>query len=223
MPTMELPLELEVPTCVRCKKIHLDRMDQKALRAVYMRSLQSRVCVALDVLHEHVSWRWLESRLGISQGYVSRLRAKAGCPSPELAVLLAMLATDPSLLGEIESFWATPDSTWQPSRRNPAPPTRRVRPPESGAQRRLAEVRDQTDIVSVIGQYVKLRRSGVDYCGACPFHKDKDADFHVSVSRQFYYCFGCKRSGDVVSFLVEKEKRTQADVVADLTSRAGIE
>ena len=226
MPTMELAPELEVPTCGRCKELHLDRMDQKALaqqlRDTYMRSLRDRVCIALDVLRQHVSWRWLEMRLGISQGYVSRLRARAGNPSPELVGLLALLATDPSLLGELESFWATPDSSWQPSRRNPAPPTRRVRPQDSGAQRKLAEIRDRTDIVSVIGQYVKLLRSGADYFGACPFHEDQDASFHVSVSKQFYYCFGCQRSGDAIRFLCDKENRTQADVVADLARRAGV-
>ncbi len=223
MPTMELPPELELPTCGRCKELHLDRMDQKALaqqlRETYKRSLQDRVCIALDVLRQHVPWRWLEIKLGISQGYVSRLRAKAGNPSPELAVLLALLATDPSLLGELESFWAMPAS--QPFRRNPAPPSRRVRPPDSGAQRKLAEIRDRTDIVSVIGQYVKLLRCGADYFGACPFHEDQDGNFHVSVRKQFYYCFGCKRSGDAISFLCDKENRTQADVVADLARRLG--
>ena len=228
MPTMELPPELAVPSCGRCKELHLDRMEQDALvqqlRDTYTRSLQGRARIALDALRQHVSGRRLEMTLGLSQGYLSRLRARAGNPSSELVALLALLAMDPSLLNELERFWAMPDASWQPLGWNATSTSRRGRrqPGSRRTERKLAEIRDRTDIVSVIGQYVKLLRNGADYFGACPFHEDKDASFHVSVSKQFYYCFGCQRSGDVIRFLCEKENRTQADVPSDLARRAGI-
>lgn len=224
MPTMELPPELGVPTCGRCQALYLERMSQAALertlRDTYTQSLRDRVHIALDELRWHVSFRRLEIKLGLSQGYLSRLRARAGNPSSELVCLLALLAIDPSLLNELERFWATPDTTWQPSGSDAM--ACRVRRRKMNANiRRIAKVRDRTDIVSVIGQYVKLLRNGADYFGACPFHDDQDASFHVSVSKQFYYCFGCQRSGDVIRFLCDKENRTQAAVVADLARRAG--
>lgn len=88
---------------------------------------------------------------------------------------------------------------------------------------KVAEIRDRTDIVAVIGEHVQLRRAGVNYLGLCPFHQEKSPSFNVSAAKQFFYCFGCQKSGDVIRFLMEREGRSFADVVRDLAARAGID
>ena len=88
---------------------------------------------------------------------------------------------------------------------------------------KVAEIRDRTDIVAVIGEHVQLRRAGVNYLGLCPFHQEKSPSFNVSATKQFFYCFGCQKSGDVIRFLMEREGRSFSEVVRDLASRAGID
>lgn len=87
----------------------------------------------------------------------------------------------------------------------------------------IAEIRERTDIVAVIGEHVPLRRAGTNHLGLCPFHQEKSPSFNVSQSKQFFYCFGCQKSGDVFRFLMELEGRTFADVARDLARRAGVE
>ncbi|MCS6914031.1 MAG: DNA primase [Myxococcales bacterium] len=88
---------------------------------------------------------------------------------------------------------------------------------------KIAEIRDRTDIVSVIGEFVSLRRSGSNHVGLCPFHTEKTPSFNVSATKQFFYCFGCQKSGDVFRFLMELEGRSFAEVARDLARRAGVE
>ena len=88
---------------------------------------------------------------------------------------------------------------------------------------KVAEIRDRTDIVAVIGEHVQLRRAGVNYLGLCPFHQEKSPSFNVSAAKQFFYCFGCQKSGDVIRFLMEREGRSFTDVVRDLAARAGVD
>ncbi len=67
-------------------------------------------------------------------------------------------------------------------------------------------VKQQADIVRVIGEYVKLKKAGAqNFTGLCPFHQEKTPSFSVHATRQFYHCFGCGKSGDVFKFLQEKE------------------
>ena len=87
----------------------------------------------------------------------------------------------------------------------------------------ISEVRERTDIVQVIGQYVELKRSGANYMGLCPFHDEKTPSFSVNKPKQFYHCFGCHESGDVISFMMKLEGRTFTEVVEDLASRANVE
>ena len=96
MPAMELPADLPIPSCGRCKQIFLDRVDAAALSEVlqqhFLSSLRTRLRIAIDTLAQHISQRKLESLLGISQGYLCRLRAGVGNPSPELVSHLALLS-----------------------------------------------------------------------------------------------------------------------------------
>lgn len=67
-------------------------------------------------------------------------------------------------------------------------------------------VKQQADIVRVIGEYVKLRKSGAqNYTGLCPFHKEKTGSFSVNATHGYFYCFGCHEKGDVFSFLMKLE------------------
>jgi len=87
----------------------------------------------------------------------------------------------------------------------------------------IADVRERTDIVQIIGQHVELKRSGANFMGLCPFHDEKTPSFSVNAAKQFYHCFGCHESGDVISFMMKVEGRRFSEVVEDLAGRAGIE
>jgi DNA primase len=88
---------------------------------------------------------------------------------------------------------------------------------------KIAEIRDRTDIVTVIGEYVTLKRTGVNHKGLCPFHNEKSPSFNVNAQKQFFHCFGCGKSGDVISFVTEVEGKSFIEVLRDLAKRAGVE
>jgi len=84
-------------------------------------------------------------------------------------------------------------------------------------------VKQQADIVRVIGEYVKLKKSGAqNFSGICPFHKEKTGSFSVHATRQFYHCFGCGVSGDVFSFIQKIENITFPESVRLLAQKLGI-
>jgi DNA primase len=88
---------------------------------------------------------------------------------------------------------------------------------------KIAEIRDRTDIVQVIGEYVTLRRAGASHVGLCPFHNEKTPSFNVIPAKQFFHCFGCGKSGDVYTFLSEVEGKSFVDVARELARRAGVD
>ena len=65
----------------------------------------------------------------------------------------------------------------------------------------LQEVRDANEIVSLIENYVELKRSGATYSCRCPFHSERTPSFHVYPNTQSYYCFGCGAGGDAITFI----------------------
>jgi DNA primase len=84
-------------------------------------------------------------------------------------------------------------------------------------------VKQQADIVRVVGDYVKLKKAGAqNYSGLCPFHDEKTPSFSVHATRQFYHCFGCGVSGDVFSFVQKIENVTFPEAVRTVAQKFGI-
>ena len=84
-------------------------------------------------------------------------------------------------------------------------------------------VKQQADIVRVVGDYVKLKKAGAqNYSGLCPFHSEKTPSFSVHATRQFYHCFGCGESGDVFSFVQKIENITFPEAVRAVAQKLGI-
>jgi DNA primase len=83
-------------------------------------------------------------------------------------------------------------------------------------------IRDRTDIVPLISETVKLARKGRSFLGLCPFHQEKTPSFSVNPEKGFFYCFGCKESGNVFDFLMKIEGLNFPDAARRLADRAGI-
>ena len=84
-------------------------------------------------------------------------------------------------------------------------------------------VKQQADIVRIVGDYIKLKKAGAqNYSGLCPFHGEKTPSFSVHATRQFYHCFGCGVSGDVFSFVQKIENITFPEAVRMVAQKLGI-
>ena len=87
----------------------------------------------------------------------------------------------------------------------------------------VEQLKSSADIVSVVGDYVRLRKSGASrYTGLCPFHSEKTPSFSVHASKQFYHCFGCQAHGDVLKFVMEIEGLSFYEALKSLAERYGI-
>jgi DNA primase len=86
----------------------------------------------------------------------------------------------------------------------------------------IEEIIDKNDIVSVVSEYVKLKRSGSNYLGLCPFHNEKTPSFSVSESKRLFKCFGCGKGGGVVQFIMLAENLDYFGALKYLAERAGI-
>lgn len=84
------------------------------------------------------------------------------------------------------------------------------------------DLKAQLNIVDIIGREVKLKKSGSNYMGLCPFHSEKSPSFSVNEGKQFYHCFGCGKSGDVIGFVQEYYKLSFMEAVEKLASENGI-
>jgi len=90
-------------------------------------------------------------------------------------------------------------------------------------QHTIDQILDRTDIVDLIGQRVKLKKTGRTYSGCCPFHQEKSPSFHVYRDKQYFHCFGCQANGNAIRFLMDIDSRNFVDVMKDLSSQTGIE
>lgn len=91
------------------------------------------------------------------------------------------------------------------------------------SQNTIQQILSRIDIIDVIGGFVKLKKRGANYLGLCPFHNERTPSFTVSPSKEIYKCFGCGKSGNTISFLMEHEKYSYVDSLRWLANKYGIE
>jgi DNA primase len=85
------------------------------------------------------------------------------------------------------------------------------------------DLKQQADIVRIIGDYVQLKKTGAqNFTGLCPFHKEKSPSFSVHATRQFYHCFGCSASGDVFSFIQKIENISFPEAIRRVAEKMGV-
>lgn len=87
----------------------------------------------------------------------------------------------------------------------------------------LEEVNARTDLVDLVSSYVQLQKKGNRYWGCCPFHSEKTPSFSVSPEKEMYYCFGCHKGGNAISFIMEEESVGFVEAVTILAQRAGLQ
>ncbi|HET9431405.1 MAG TPA: CHC2 zinc finger domain-containing protein, partial [Chitinophagaceae bacterium] len=91
------------------------------------------------------------------------------------------------------------------------------------SQNTIQQILGRIDILDIVGDFVKLKKRGANYLGLCPFHNEKTPSFTVSPSKEIYKCFGCGKSGNSISFIMEHEKYTYVDALKWLARKYGIE
>lgn len=89
-------------------------------------------------------------------------------------------------------------------------------------QQKIDEIREKTDIVEIVGQYVQLKKSGKDYFGLCPFHNEKTPSFSVAEDKQIFHCFGCGKGGNVFSFIQEIDGLSFSEAVIKVAEMENI-
>ena len=87
----------------------------------------------------------------------------------------------------------------------------------------IEQITNRIDIIDVVSEFVKLKKRGANYLGLCPFHNEKTPSFTVSPSKEIYKCFGCGKSGNTITFLMEHEKYSYAEALKWLAQRYNIE
>jgi DNA primase len=87
----------------------------------------------------------------------------------------------------------------------------------------IEQIKNHIDIIDIIGEYVKLKKRGSNYIGNCPFHNEKTPSFTVSPSKELYKCFGCGKSGNAITFLMEHDKLSFVETLKWLANRYHIE
>jgi twinkle protein len=91
------------------------------------------------------------------------------------------------------------------------------------SEEKIQEIKDKADIVSVVQEFVKLKKTGSSYVGKCPFHNEKSASFSVTPAKAMYKCFGCGKSGDAVQFIIDHEKKSYPEAITFLAAKFNIQ
>src|ERR1043165_2052146 len=91
------------------------------------------------------------------------------------------------------------------------------------SQNTIQQILNRIDIIDVVGSFVKLKKRGVNFLGLCPFHNERTPSFTVSPSKEIFKCFGCGKSGNTISFLMEHEKLTYVEALRWLANKYNIE
>ena len=89
-------------------------------------------------------------------------------------------------------------------------------------QNTIQQIQSRLDIIEVVGAFVKLKKRGANYLGNCPFHNERTPSFTVSPSKEIYKCFGCGKSGNTISFIMEHEKFSYVEALRWLANRYNI-
>jgi len=87
---------------------------------------------------------------------------------------------------------------------------------------KIAEIKSRANIVEFISEYVILKKAGKNYAGLCPFHSEKTPSFTVSPDKQIFYCFGCGTGGNLISFLMKKDRISFPEAVRILAKKYGV-
>ena len=91
------------------------------------------------------------------------------------------------------------------------------------SQQTIQQILSRIDITEIVGGFVKLKKRGANYLGLCPFHNEKTPSFTVSPAKEIYKCFGCGRSGNAISFLMEHEKYSYVEALRWLANKYNVE
>jgi DNA primase len=91
------------------------------------------------------------------------------------------------------------------------------------SQNTIQQIQSRIDIIEIVGGFVKLKKRGANYLGLCPFHNEKTPSFTVSPVKEIYKCFGCGKSGNTISFLMEHEKYTYVEALRWLANKYNVE
>jgi DNA primase len=91
------------------------------------------------------------------------------------------------------------------------------------SQQTIQQILSRIDIIEIVGGFVKLKKRGTNYLGLCPFHNEKSPSFTVSPAKEIYKCFGCGRSGNTISFIMEHEKYSYVEALRWLAARYNVE
>lgn len=91
------------------------------------------------------------------------------------------------------------------------------------SQETIQQILSRIDIVEIVGSFIKLKKRGANYLGLCPFHNEKTPSFTVSPSKEIYKCFGCGKSGNSISFLMEAEKYSYVEALRWLAAKYNVE
>ncbi len=86
----------------------------------------------------------------------------------------------------------------------------------------IRKIKTNVPLVSVVGELVQLRKSGSQLVGLCPFHQERSPSFSVSDTKNLYHCYGCRASGDLISFVMETQGLSFTEAIRDLSARAGL-
>ena len=91
------------------------------------------------------------------------------------------------------------------------------------SQQSIQQILSRIDIIEIVGGFVKLKKRGVNYLGLCPFHNEKTPSFTVSPTKEIYKCFGCGRSGNTISFLMDHEKYSYVEALRWLANKYNVD
>ncbi len=87
----------------------------------------------------------------------------------------------------------------------------------------VEQIKDRLSVAEIVGEYIKLEKSGVNYKALCPFHNEKTPSFTVNTERNFWYCFGCQEGGDIFTFVQKMEGLDFREALEKLAERANVE